>query len=46
MLKSGKRPDASATGDVMPFGMLKQFSSEECLGGLSLYQDTSVPETG
>jgi hypothetical protein len=29
MLKSGKRPDASATGDVMPFGMLKQFSSED-----------------
>jgi len=25
----GLEADASATGDVMPFGMLKQFSSED-----------------
>jgi mono/diheme cytochrome c family protein len=29
MFKSGKRPDGSVISDVMPFGMLKEFSSED-----------------
>jgi mono/diheme cytochrome c family protein len=29
MFKSGKRPDGSGISDVMPFGMLKEFSSED-----------------
>jgi mono/diheme cytochrome c family protein len=29
MFKSGKRPDGSAISEVMPFGMLKEFSSED-----------------
>ena len=29
MFKSGKRPDGSGVSNVMPFAMLKEFSSED-----------------
>jgi len=29
MFKSGRRPDGSVISDVMPFGMLKEFTSDD-----------------